>query len=126
MASFGFSERRPIGAVLLMTLLLMTGGCIDAHITDAVTVMNGTDQVLHFEIVTEKGIPFDLNTTVRPGETVRLLDGSQLSDGAGLTRNRCTVGELRAIASDGRVVSRLSPPICAPTKIVIPQGAGSS
>ena len=100
--------------------------CNDSHITDAVMLTNQTDQVLQFTIVLEDGSDFALNKTAMPGETIRLLDGSQLSDGAGIMRGRCTVGELRGLGPDGQTVSRLPPPICAPTTVVMSPVAGSS
>ena len=121
-SSRGF--RRPVVAVVLT--LLISGACSDSGITDVVMVVNNTPEVLHFEIVTVDGTAFGLNTTARPGETVPLLDGSQLSDGAGLMRDRCTVGELRALAADGHIVDRLPPPICANTTVVLGQGGSPS
>jgi hypothetical protein len=91
-------------------------GC-DEHITDAVSVENDRPDVLRFEITLADGSNFPLVTRAQPGETVAVLSGSQLSDDAGMMRNRCTVGELRAIGPDGRVVARWPPPICATTTI---------
>jgi len=110
---------------VLIGAIWVVGGC-DRGRTDAVTVVNNTGQVVHFEIVTVQGTPFPLNKTANPGDAVRLLEGSQLSDGAGLMRDRCTVGELRAIDPDGRVLQRFAPPICAPSNVVIGGGPGSS
>ncbi|HET9084435.1 MAG TPA: hypothetical protein VFN41_08535 [Candidatus Limnocylindrales bacterium] len=98
--------------------VLLVAGC-DEHITDAVIVKNDTTAPVHFTIDLVDGRSFDLPVTAAPGASVRLLDGSQLSDGAGITRERCTVGELRAIGPDGTIVDRLPPPICAPTTVVV-------
>ena len=100
-------------------LVVSLAGCVDSHITDAVIVTNDSSQTLHFEIVTAAGKPFTLSLTAAPGQTVRLLDGSQLSDDAGLTRGRCTVGELRAVAPDGRIVAVWPPPVCATTTLTV-------
>jgi len=123
------SGRSPLGAAIITLLISaawITGGCDDRGLTDVVTVVNNTGQVVHFEIVTVQGTPFPLNKTANPGDAVRLLEGSQLSDGAGLMRDRCTVGELRAIGPDGSVLQRPPPPICAPSNVVIGGGPGSS
>ena len=53
----------------LLIALSLVGAC-DEGLTDVVMLMNNTDDVLHFEIVTKDGIPFDLVDTARPGETV--------------------------------------------------------
>jgi hypothetical protein len=119
----GRSAPRVALALVLLTVLI---GCNDSHITDSVRVVNETGKVLHFEIDLVDGRSFDLVRTVPPGQTVSVMDGSQLSDGAGIMRNRCTVGELRAIDPSGRVVSRLPPPICAPSTVVVGGAAGSS
>lgn len=97
---------------------LLVAGC-DEHITDAVIVENDTTAPVHFVIDLVDGRSFDLPVTAGPGASVRLLDGSQLSDGAGIMRQRCTVDELRAIGPDGTVVDRLPPPICAPSTVVV-------
>ena len=52
----------------------MIGACHDEGITDVVMLVNNSDDVLHFEIVTEEGVPFDLVDNARPGETIRLLE----------------------------------------------------
>ena len=61
----------------LLITLLMVGASHDEGITDVVMLANNSDDVLHFEIVTEEGVPFDLVDNARPGETIRLLSGSQ-------------------------------------------------
>ena len=110
----------------LLIALSMVGACHDEGLTAVVMLMNNSDDALHFEIVTEEGIPFDLVKTARPGEKIRLLSGSQVSDGSGLMRDGCTVGELRAIAADGRVVERFPPPICVDATLVVGGGVRSS
>lgn len=104
---------------LLAFLMAAASGCIDSHITDAISVTNDSPEALHFEITTVAGESFALVRTAAPGQTISLLDGSQLSDGAGLTRNRCTVGELRALAPDGHVVASWPPPVCATTTLTV-------
>jgi hypothetical protein len=111
---------------LIMAVAFASVGCNDAHITDAVMVANRTNETLHFDIVLADGNRFALNTSAMPGETVRLLDGSQLSDGAGMMRDRCTVGEIRALGPDGHTVSRVAPPVCAPTTVVIGPAASAT
>jgi hypothetical protein len=106
--------------VVPLFLAISVGACIDSHITDAISVTNASSETLHFEITTVAGEPFPLQRSAAPGQTIRLLDGSQLSDDAGLTRNRCTVGELRAIEPDGRVVAAWPPPVCADTTLTVP------
>jgi|GEM_PF-6520203 hypothetical protein len=103
--------------------LLLAGigaGCVDSHITDAILVTNDSAYTLHFEITTVDGGSFPLVTTAAPGETIRLLDGSQLSDGAGLTRDRCTVGDIRALADDGHALATWPAPVCATTTLTVP------
>jgi hypothetical protein len=112
-------------ALGLFLAAMLLGGC-DEHITDAVLVTNNTGSPLHFQLVLVDGRPFDLVTIAKPGETIRLLAGSQLSDDSGMTKDRCTVGELRAIDPNGRVVQRLPPPICATTTVVIGGVPGST
>jgi hypothetical protein len=104
----------------IVVTALVPIACSDDHITDAVIVANRTNEVLHFDIVLVDGSRFPLTKSAKAGESVRVLDGSQLSEGAGIMRNRCTVGELRALRVDGSVVSRIPPPICAPIEVVIP------
>jgi len=123
------SGRSPLGAAIITLLISaawITGGCDDRGLTDVVTVVNNTGQVVHFEIVTVQGPPFQLSKTANPGETVGLFEGGLLSDGAGFMRDRCTVGELRAIDPDGRVLQRFAPPICAPSNLAIGDVPGSS
>jgi hypothetical protein len=103
----------------IILLGFATVGCNDSHITDAIWVANHTSGVLRFDIVLTDGSRFSLTTEAPPGQTVRLLDGSQLSDDARMTRGRCTVGEIRALTRDGRVVSRIPPPVCASTTIEV-------
>ena len=122
----GRSPFRAAIVTMLIGALWIVGGCNDRGLTDVVTVVNNTDQVVHFEIVTVQGTPFQLSKTANPGETVGLFEGGLLSDGAGFMRDRCTVGELRAIDPDGRVLQRFAPPICAPSNVVIGGGPGSS
>src|SRR4051795_1073000 len=98
-------------------LALLASAC-DEHITDAVIVTNYMSVPLHFEIDLIDGRAFDLVPTADPGESVRLPDGSQLSDGAGIMKDRCTVGELRAMGPDGAILDRLPAPICAPPTVV--------
>jgi hypothetical protein len=78
---------------LVTVVVFVSAACNDAHITDAVMVANHTRETLHLDIVLVDGSRFVLDTSAMPDETVRLLDGSQLSDGAGMMRDRCTVGE---------------------------------
>jgi hypothetical protein len=103
-----------------MLLAFAGSGCTDSHITDAVLVTNNSPETLHFDIELVSGETFALVKTAGPGETIRLLDGSQLSDGAGMTRDRCTVGDIRALASDGHVVATWRPPVCATTTLTVP------
>ena len=84
----------------LGAFILLVAAC-DEHITDAVIVTNETSVPLCFEIDLVDGRSFDLVRTAEPGESILLLDGSQLSDGAGIMKDRCTVGELQAIGPDG-------------------------
>jgi hypothetical protein len=105
--------------VVLVLLAATFGGCVDSHITDAVRVTNDSSETLHFEIVTVAGERVPLSRTAAPGQTIAVLAGSLLSDGAGLTRNRCTIGELRAIVPDGRVVATWPPPVCADTTLTV-------
>jgi hypothetical protein len=103
--------------VLAATVL---AGCVDSHITDAILVTNHSSDTLHFEITTVGGASFPLVATAAPGETIRLLEGSQLSDGAGLTRGRCTVGDIRALANDGQTLVTWPAPVCATTTLTVP------
>src|SRR5262245_60182358 len=102
-------------------LLVVVGavGCVDSHLIDAILVTNESAETLHFEITTVGGQNFPLVTTAGPGETVRILDGSQLSDGAGLTRDRCTVGDIRALGGDGHLLATWPAPVCATTTLTL-------
>jgi hypothetical protein len=112
----GIGLAKLLGASLVV---LMIAGC-DEHITDAVTVTNKTSVPLRFEIDLVDGRrSFDLVRTATPGESIRLLEGSQLKDGALIMRGRCTVSELRALGPNGEIVDRLPPPICAPAELVV-------
>ena len=64
--------RTPFRAAIVTVLigaLWIVGGC-DRGLTDVLTVVNNTNQVVHFEIVTVQGTPFQLSKTANPGETV--------------------------------------------------------
>jgi len=108
-----------LATCLAIGVAFVSAACNDAHITNAVMVTNHTSETLHFDIVLVDGSRFALNTPAMPGETVALLSGSQLSDRAGMMRNSCTVGEIRALDADGQTVSNVAPPVCAPTTVVI-------
>jgi hypothetical protein len=114
---------RPVRFLAFAVVVILLAAC-DEHITDAVIVTNDVSVPLHFEIDLVDGRSFALTTVAEPGESVRLLDGSQLSDGAGIMKDRCTVGELRALGPDGEVVERLPPPICAPATVVVHGSTG--
>jgi hypothetical protein len=92
------------------------GQVMDVGVTDGVWVRNSTDVTLHFAIIKADGKPFDLTDEVTPGETYELLHGSQLSSGAGLMVDRCTVGDLIAYDPSGREIARHPPGLCARTK----------
>ncbi|MEO8274010.1 MAG: hypothetical protein ABI620_08080 [Chloroflexota bacterium] len=109
--------RNAIGCLLV---LVGAAGCVDSHITDAILVTNRSGETVHFEITTVGGKNFPLVTTAGPGETVRILDGSQLSDGAGLTRDRCTVGDIRAFGRDSQLLATWPAPVCATTTLTVP------
>ena len=111
-------EKPSILACLL--LAIVASACVDSHITDAILVTNNSGGTLHFEVTTVRGESFPLVGTAAPGETIRLLDGSQLSDGAGLTRDRCTVGDIRALGRDGTIVATWPAPVCATTTLTVP------
>jgi hypothetical protein len=108
--------RRSLGLFAIL-LVVAVVGCDDSHITDSVRVVNDTPDILGFEITLADGSNFPLPDRAKPGETIDLLDGSQLSDGAGMMRDRCTVGEIRALGPDGSIAARWPPPVCAPTTI---------
>ena len=110
----------PRSLIALLLLSASIAGCIDDHITDAVNVTNESSHVLRFEIDLDSGQPFLLPPTAAPGQTIRLLDGSQLSDYGGMTRERCTVGELRAFNPDGTIAARWGPGVCATTTLIVP------
>lgn len=100
---------------LTLTALVVAAfaGCDDSHIVDSISVKNGTPYSLHFELVAEDGKRFQLVRTIPSQEDGVVLTGSQLNPGAGLTVNRCTVGDLIALAPDGHEVARHPPPLCA-------------
>jgi hypothetical protein len=106
-------------AVVGLFLAILVAGCDDSHLTDAILVTNNSAETLHFEITAVDGGTFPLARTAAPGETIRILDGSQLSDGAGLTRDRCTVGDIRALADDGRTLATWPAPVCATTTLTV-------
>jgi hypothetical protein len=108
-----------LATYLAIGVAFVSAACNDAHTTDAIMVTNRTSETLHFDLVVVDGSRFALNTPAMPGETVALLSGSQLSDGAGMMRNSCTVGEIRALGADGQTVSNVAAPVCAPTTVVI-------
>ncbi|MEA2675331.1 MAG: hypothetical protein QOI92_2523 [Chloroflexota bacterium] len=103
-----------------LLLAIAVSGCVDSHITDAILVTNNSSGPVHFEVTTVGGENFPLVGSAAPGETIRLLEGSQLSDGAGLTRDQCTVGEIRALGRDGTIVATWPAPVCATTTLTIP------
>jgi hypothetical protein len=112
--------RTRMAKVLGASLLVLTVAGCDEHITDAVIVTNQTSVPLRFEIDLVDGRrSFDLGRTAAPGESIRLLEGSQLNDGALIMKGRCTVSEIRATGPDGEIVDRIPPPICAPAEVVI-------
>lgn len=103
-----------------LLLAIAMSGCVDSHITDAILVTNNSSGPLHFDVTAVGGERFPLVGTAAPGETIRILDGSQLSDGAGLTRDRCTVGDIRALGVDETIVATWPAPICATTTLTVP------
>jgi hypothetical protein len=111
----------PVSRTLAVCLgiLVCVAACVDRGITDAVVVTNQTSETVHFQLVAVDGRNFDLVANAAPGQSARVLDGCQLSDDAGLMRDRCTVGELRAIGPDSQIVSRFRLPVCAPSTLII-------
>jgi hypothetical protein len=109
-----------VSKLACLLLAIAVSGCVDSHITDAILVTNNSGGTLHFEVTTVRGERFPLVGSAAAGETVRILDGSQLSDGAGLTRNRCTVGDIRALGRDGTIVATWPAPVCATTTLTVP------
>lgn len=79
-----------VGSAWLAVLAIVV--YIDRGITDSVTIVNHTPDALRFALIAEVG-GFDLVAPAAPGISVTVLSGSQLSDGAGLMRDRCTVGD---------------------------------
>ena len=118
--------RRRTGRLSLVLLVATSfAACVDFHITDAVWVKNQTSNSLHFELIMVNGRRFPLVRNIAPHNEDTVLSGSQLNPGAGLTMNRCTVGDLIALAPDGHEVARHPPPLCAREVWVI-EGNGSS
>src|SRR6266511_427010 len=118
--------RRRTGRLSLVLLVATSfAACVDFHITDAVWVKNLTSNSLHFELIMVNGRRFPLVRNIAPGQEDTVLSGGQLSPDAGLTVNRCTVGDLIALAADGHEVARHPPPLCAREVWVI-EGNGSS
>jgi hypothetical protein len=109
---------RVAGLAAVAVCAALVAGC-DPGITDAIVVENETTSSLHFQIVAIDGRVFPLPREVAPGGTLRLLEGGQLSPGAGLVVDGCTVGDLVAYADDGQEVARHAPPVCAPSLWVI-------
>ena len=118
--------------LLVVVLAVTMDGCdvelgfVDRGITDAVIVKNHTKTTLHFTLVIANGEPFALHRDVDAGDDLRLLSGGELSPGAGLLVNRCTVGDLTAFTADGHEVARHAPPLCAPAVWVIEQPDNST
>jgi hypothetical protein len=109
-----------IGSAWLAALALT--GCIDRGLTDAVVIVNHTPDTLRFALIAEDGRWFDLMAPATSGTSAIVLSGSQLSDGAGLMRDRCTLGDLIAFDANGHTVARLLPPLCAPGTWVMETG----
>lgn len=104
----------------LAVCLILVSSCIDSYITAEIAVQNDSDQELAFAVTLEDGSDFVLPARARPGEMVAVLSGSQLSDWAGISEKRCTVGELRALSPDGLIIKRWPPPVCATTTLTVP------
>lgn len=107
-------------AVVGLLVAGLIAGCVDSHLDDAILVKNNSADTLHFQITTVDGRVFPLVKTAAPGETIRLLDGSLLSDDAGMTQNRCTVGDIRALGGDGGTRAVWPAPVCATTTLTVP------
>jgi hypothetical protein len=103
---------------LVACLLLVVTGCGEIHPTIFVT--NGTPNQLRFEITLANGQDFPLPIRAEPSQRVPILTGGQLADGAGMTKDACTVGELRALGENDQVVKTWAPPVCATTTLKVP------
>jgi len=117
--------RTLVGVAMAALVTTSVVACVDTHIADAVWVKNHTPDSLHFELVAVDGRRFPLVRNIAPQQEGAVLTGSQLNPGAGLTVDRCTVGDLIALAPDGHEVTRHPPPLCAREVWVI-EGPGSS
>ena len=92
-------------------LVAMVGACTDQHIARGVSGRNETATRLHFVTVVG-GKTFALSNTLEPGQSKLLVSGSAFGGSSLVADDRCTKGDLVALADDGREVLRHPAPLC--------------
>lgn len=102
----------------LVGLLLVVSACAEAHPTIFVT--NSTPDQLRFEITLANGQDLPLPIRAEPNQRVPIISTDQLPDGAGIAKDGCTVGELRALGVDDQVVKSWPAGVCATTTLTVP------
>jgi hypothetical protein len=103
--------RRALTAASLGLLLFGLGGCTDQYITRGVGGRNETATKLHF-VVRVGGKEYQLAPKLEPGASTLLVSGSAFGPSSFIADERCTKGDLVALAEDGREFARHPPPLC--------------
>ena len=111
-------RRARFAPALVASLLLVMAGCAEAHPTIFVT--NSTPDQLRFEITLANGQDFPLPIRAEPNQRVPIISTDQLATGAGMAKDGCTVGELRALGEDDQVVKSWPAGVCATTTLTVP------
>ena len=103
--------RRLLTAAGLSLLVFGFGGCTDQYITRGVGGRNETATKLHF-VISVGGKEYRLAPTLEPGASTLVLYGAAFAPSSFIADERCTKGDLVALAEDGREVARHPPPLC--------------
>ena len=95
--------------------MLAVNGCdllfSEPHLGAAITATNETHQEVTF-VIEADGESLALPDVAMPGETTAVLAGGQVTEPSRFVEDRCTTGDLVAVAQDGSEVDRQAPPLC--------------
>jgi hypothetical protein len=105
-------------APALVALLLVVAACAEAHPT--IFAINNTPDQLRFEITLANGQDFPLPIRAEPNQRVPIISTDQLATGAGIAKDGCTVGELRALGENDQVVKSWPAGVCATDTLTVP------
>jgi hypothetical protein len=91
--------------------VFLIGGCTDHFITRGIAARNETATDLHF-VVIAGGKTYRLAATLPAHESTLVLSGANFGASSFITDERCTKGDIVALANDGHEVARHARPLC--------------